>query len=160
MDPPMAAGNELEEWGWMEAGNQYVGEVPTRVKWWKRPRIFYPTLCLIVLSMIALAATAVVMGMNGISGWRPNQQANAGTDQPADDGGNVQGSANGTSPTLAPTAVATAPPTTSAPTKQPTVGAPRVTPFSFYVMGDVPVSLTRLLSVRMRLMCIAGYWLE
>jgi len=134
-------------WGWMHDEAAYIGEPvpPNRIKWWKRPRVFYPTLCLIIAAMVALTATAIVMGMGGLmSGWRPNRSGGDGgtpSDVAANDG-NVEGTEGLTTlepsplPTIAPTASPIAAPT-SAPTLQPTRGQ-RTEPFSFYVMGDIP----------------------
>lgn len=148
MDPP---GNELnDQWSWMDEYQEqdYVGEPyppGRRVSWWRRPRIFYPTLVVIVAAMLGLCVTAILFGLNGLSGWRPNQ-SNASGSSPADDAsvngndGNVQGTGGLT--TLEPSPLPTGAPTvslTNAPTGRPTMG-PRTIPLSFYVMGDGTLS--------------------
>ena len=131
-----------QEWKWMR--NEYLRETSQRypVKWWKRPRVLYPTLVLVVAAMIALAATAMVVGMEGMKGWRPNH--GDGSEPPAsgsanDEDSNVQdtgGTATTTSPTASPTSAPTVSPTkfpSASPTAQP---PPRTEPLAFYVMGD------------------------
>lgn len=140
--------DERDEWYWLHNASS-LGErrAPVkRKKWWKRPRVFYTCLCLIVGAMVGLAVTGIVLGLDGMEGFRPNR-GNSGGDPPSDDvsatdsDGNDQGTGGfmGTrepspSPTLAPTVAPTISPT-NPPTAQPIRG-PRTTPLSFYVIGD------------------------
>lgn len=129
--------NAQNNWEWLQANDSYLGQPPRRITWWKRPRIFYPTLCLIVSAMIALSVTAIVLGMDGMTGWRPNQSNAAGapSDASAGDEDNVAGGLTTLEPSPSPTSAPTTAAPTSAPTSRP-IREPRTIPLSFYVMGD------------------------
>lgn len=130
--------DEHDEWYWLH--NAALGErrLDGKQKWWKRPRVFYTSLCLIVAAILGLIVTGTIMGLDGMSGWRPNR---GGSDPLSDvaaneNDGNVQGTGGfmthepSPSPTFAPSASPT-----EAPTEAPTLG-PRTIPLSFYVIGD------------------------
>eukprot|EP00544_Gedaniella_sp_CCMP2646_P003648 CAMPEP_0202494024 /NCGR_PEP_ID=MMETSP1361-20130828/10418_1 /ASSEMBLY_ACC=CAM_ASM_000849 /TAXON_ID=210615 /ORGANISM="Staurosira complex sp., Strain CCMP2646" /LENGTH=447 /DNA_ID=CAMNT_0049124409 /DNA_START=122 /DNA_END=1465 /DNA_ORIENTATION=+ len=141
----------VDEWNRMhDVYMREYGHPPKRQPCWKRPKVFYTALFLVIAAIIGLAVTGILMGKDGtMIGWRPNRGSNGegGDDEPPTsdvspvndgNGTNVEGTGGfmNQEPSPSPTASPTVAPTNS-PTKAPTRG-PRTTPLAFYVMGDIP----------------------
>ena len=129
---------DVDEWNWMhDAYMREYARPPKRQPCWRRPKVFYTALCLVVASMVGLAVTGILMGTDGaLSGWRPNQGSSGGGD--GDDTTDGTGGFPNTEPSPSPTAAPTVSPTmaaTNSATQAPTRG-PRTSPLAFYVIGD------------------------
>ncbi len=163
----------VDEWNRMhDAYMREYGPPPKRQPCWKRPKVFYTALFLVIAAMIGLAVTGILMGKDGtMIGWRPNRGSNGegGDDEPPTNDVSPVNDGNGTNvegtggfmnqePSPSPTVSPTVAPTNS-PTKAPTRG-PRTTPLAFYVMGDSKCMQNRLNGRLPLLAYVSMYWVD